>query len=80
MKQVRVRFFAAYREAAGIDAEAVSTTATTVAELFQELAQRHRALARMPRSLVAVNEAMVGWESRFEDGSEVLFFPPVGGG
>ena len=80
MKQVRVRFFAAFREAAGVDTEAITTDAATVAELFQELRLRHSGLARLPRSLVAVNEAMVPWESRFEDGSEVLFFPPVGGG
>lgn len=80
MKRVTVRYFAAYREATGIATEPLSTSTTTVTALYQELCERHAALAHLPRALVAVNDAMVRWESGFEDGAEVLFFPPVAGG
>jgi molybdopterin converting factor small subunit len=75
-----VRYFAAFREAAGLAEEHVDTTAATPAALFAECVARHPALERYTASLVAINDAMAGWESRLADGDEVLFFPPVAGG
>lgn len=80
MRQVRVRYFAAFREAVGADAEDVSTAAATAGDLFAELARRHRQLAHEPASLVAINDAMARWDTPIRAGDEVLFFPPVAGG
>lgn len=80
MKRVTVRYFAAYREAVGRESEPVETTAATVGELFAESCERHPALRALPRSLVAVGDTMVRWESAVEEGAEILFFPPVAGG
>jgi len=77
---VTVRYFAAFREAAGLAEEAIETAAETPAALFAECANRHPALQRFTASLVAINDEMAGWESRLSDGDEVLFFPPVAGG
>ena len=31
-------------------------------------------------ALVAINDSMADWDHPFENGDEVLFFPPVAGG
>ena len=38
---VTARYFAAFREQAGVDTEVLATRAATVAELFAEAAARH---------------------------------------
>lgn len=80
MKRVRVRFFAAFREAAGLETTEVSTGARSVGDLFAELAADLHGLNHEPAALVAVNDEMAAWDSTFQDGDEVLFFPPVAGG
>jgi molybdopterin converting factor small subunit len=77
---VRVRYFAAFREATGIDAEAVVTSANTPAELFRECSDRHSGLQKFSTSLVAINDEMSGWDATLNDNDEILFFPPVAGG
>lgn len=77
---ITVRYFAAFREAAGLAEEQVDTTAGTPAALFAECAARHPGLERFTASLVAVNDSMAGWETELADGDKVLFFPPVAGG
>lgn len=78
--QVTVRYFAAFREATGLEQESVETQARTTAELFRESMERHAGLAHEPAALVAVNEAMSDWDTVLSEGDEVLFFPPVAGG
>lgn len=80
MKVVRVRFFAAFREAAGIELVEVETGAATLGELFAEMAERFPGLSYEPAALVAVNDEMSRWSDTFSDQDEVLFFPPVAGG
>ena len=80
MKTVSVRYFAAFREAAGMTAETVETPAETAAELFGECVRRHESLREYSASLVAINDEMADWESSIRDGDEILFFPPVAGG
>lgn len=78
--KLTVRYFAAFREAAGVESEAVETNAGTPALLFAECASRHDALSRYSASLVAINDEMADWNASLSDGDEVLFFPPVAGG
>lgn len=78
--QLTVRYFAAFREAAGTDAESVDTRVRTPDELFAECASRHAGLSRFTSSRVAVNDELSDWDTLLEDGDEVLFFPPVAGG
>lgn len=80
MKTVTVKWFAAYREATGIEAESVATSAGTPAELFETLKGRHPRLVSSRGALVAVNQEMVNWEAPISAGDEILFFPPVAGG
>ena len=80
MIEVTARYFAAFRERAGRDKEAVSTNANTAAELYGELARRHGFADSMARCKVAVNDQLADWNVRLTAGDDVLFFPPVAGG
>ena len=78
--EICVRYFAAFREATGIESEAFDTEAETIAALFQECQARHPALEKFPASLAAVNDEMSDWDAAISGGDELLFFPPVAGG
>ena len=80
MAELTVLYFAHLRDQRGVDSERVATTAGTARELYRELAQQH-GLTLPERSLVvAVNEAMVRWDTALADGDTVVFLPPVSGG
>lgn len=78
--RVHVRYFAAFRDATGVPGETVDSTAHTLRALFDECAARHERLHAERAALVAVNDTMRDWDGAFEEGDEVLFFPPVAGG
>ncbi|MEE8340219.1 MAG: MoaD/ThiS family protein [Xanthomonadales bacterium] len=80
MKNITVRYFAAYREETGIGSETVDTGADTPAELFAECSARHTGLQSYSAALVAINDEMSDWNASLGEGDEVLFFPPVAGG
>lgn len=80
MKTVEVRYFAAFRDATGVGAETVQSFATTLEALFEERVAAHQGLHPESAAKVALNDRLVDWGSGFEDGDEVLFFPPVAGG
>ena len=77
---IRVRYFALFRDQAGCGAETIEWPGGTAAELFQKMAGIHPDLKTEAAALVAVNDEMAGWETHLNDGDEVLFFPPVAGG
>ena len=54
MARVKVKYFAAFREACGIDTETVESSSATVAELFAECQVRHPSLQGYSASLVAI--------------------------
>lgn len=80
MKQIAVKWFAAYRDVTGTTSEAVETGADTAADLFAEMMTRHRELVVFSGAMVAINDEMADWRSPIADGDQVLFFPPVAGG
>ena len=80
MIQVTARYFAAFREKAGLEHERVATPSRTAAQLFAELSSRHGFLDPVERCKLAVNGVIAGWEAELNEGDEILFFPPVAGG
>jgi MoaE-MoaD fusion protein len=77
---VRVRLFAAYREAAGArELEIPLASSSTVADLTNVLAARIPSLLTA-RGLVALNHTYVGPDAELHEGDEVAFIPPVSGG
>jgi sulfur-carrier protein len=77
---VTAKYFAAFRERAGIDVERFATSAGTAADLYDEVAGRHGFADAMPRCKVAINNELADWDASLSDGDVVLFFPPVAGG
>ena len=78
--QVRIRYFAALREQAGIAEECFESRAATAADLYEEV-RAARELS-LPRSVlrVAINDEFCEWSQRLQPGDRVVFIPPVGGG
>ncbi len=84
MNTIQLRYFASIREAIGTGAERISTGATTLAALRDELIARGgghaEALARGRAVRVSLNQTMADESAALSDGAEVAFFPPVTGG
>lgn len=80
--RVRVKFFAAPREALGKnEVEVTLSKGATVADLIEHLKAEYPVLRAYTRFLsVAVNRAYVGMQTELQDGDEVACLPPVGGG
>ena len=80
--RVRVKFFAAPREALGVgEIEREIPAGSTVGELIDLLTQEYPVLRAYTRFVsVAVNRAYVGLQTELHDGDEVACLPPVGGG
>jgi molybdopterin converting factor subunit 1 len=77
---VRVRLFAAYREAAGTrQLEVPLPRGALVEDLVTVLAPRVPSLKTAP-GLVAVNQTYVQPDHELHDGDEAAFIPPVSGG
>jgi molybdopterin converting factor subunit 1 len=77
---VRVRLFAAYREAAGASRlELPLEQGARVRDLLTAIAQRVPAVISAP-GLVAVNRTYVGPDFSLHDNDEVALIPPVSGG
>lgn len=79
---MRVVFFAAIREAAGVPATDVQVPAgATVAEVRAAVLAANPGLRRLERSIIAaVNRKYAEDSEIVPDGAEVAFFPPVTGG
>lgn len=80
--RVRVRLFAAFREAAGRGDTSVDLVeGTTVSDLLGLLvAEFPRLRGLAPVSAAAVNQEYVSTSTVLHDGDEVAFIPPVSGG
>jgi molybdopterin synthase sulfur carrier subunit len=80
--QVRVRLFAALREATGRSDLALELPAgSTPEDVFRQLATEHPALGPRRKSLAtAVNRRYARFDAPLREGDEVVFIPPVSGG
>jgi len=82
--KVTVRYFAALREALGVQ-ETVHVSGTpTVGSLREQLiasSPLHAEVLRRDRALrCALNQTLADESAPLDDGAEVAFFPPVTGG
>jgi molybdopterin converting factor subunit 1 len=79
-KSITVRYFAIFREHAGIDEETVSLDVDTAGEVFDRLKDRHGSSEPQGHCKVAINDEMADWATSVNDGDTILLFPPVAGG
>jgi molybdopterin synthase sulfur carrier subunit len=79
-----LKYFASIREAIGLGGENVSTQATTLQALRDELISRGGAYAEVlahGRAVrMALNQDLCDESATLSEGCEVAFFPPVTGG
>ncbi|MDA0988459.1 MAG: molybdopterin converting factor subunit 1 [Chloroflexi bacterium] len=79
--KVSVRFFALYRERAGVSQTEVDLPeGTTPKELLTRLRSSYSSLPLSDSVLIAVNSEYVNPEAPLHEGDEVAFIPPVSGG
>ncbi len=79
-KTITVRYFAGFREHAGVGEETVSVPAATAGDVYELLKDRHGSEEPLGHCKVAINDEMVEWNTEVVDGDTVLLFPPVAGG
>lgn len=81
---ITVKFFASIRESVGHGQESLSSSASTLGALRDELIGRGGvyadSLARGKAVRMALNQTMADESAALTDGAEVAFFPPVTGG
>lgn len=80
MKTITVRYFAMFREHAGLGEETLSLNVSTALDVFEQTRSRHGSSEPIGHCKVAVNDAMVDWSHAVKNGDTVLLFPPVAGG
>lgn len=80
MKTITVRYFAMFREHAGVGEETLSLDVTTARDVFEQTRLRHGSTEPTGHCKVAINDTMADWTAVVDDGDTVLLFPPVAGG
>lgn len=79
-KRITVKYFAGFRERAGLPEEQVNIDARTAGDVFTQLQHRHGSMEPLGHCKVAINDEMAEWDTAVNDGDTVLLFPPVAGG
>jgi molybdopterin converting factor small subunit len=80
VKTIKVRYFAMFREQAGVAEETLQTNAATANDVFEETRGRHGSMEPNGHCKVAINDHMADWDAPVNDGDTVLLFSPVAGG
>ena len=78
--KINLLYFASMRQIVGVDSETVTTSASTVRELFFEIQKKYHFEMQETHLKVAINEEYTNYETKLCDNDTVVFIPPVAGG
>jgi molybdopterin converting factor small subunit len=80
MKEIKVQYYAIFREQRGLGEEQVQTSARTAGELYDELAAMHQFSLSPKLVRASINLQFQSMDTALGDGDTVVFIPPVAGG
>ncbi len=80
MTVVTLQYYAQLREQAGTSGEQITTSASSLRELYEELRVRRGFALSADTLKVAVNAQFSAWDRPLRDGDTIVFIPPVAGG
>jgi molybdopterin converting factor small subunit len=80
MITVTLQYYAQLREQAGSSGEQLTTSASSLRELYDELRVRHGFSLSTDALKVAVNAQFSDWSRAVSEGDTIVFIPPVAGG
>ena len=80
MKTITIKYFAMFREQAGVGEETLELDVATAQDVYERTRDRHGSTEPTGHCKVAINDTMAEWTSSVKDGDVVLLFPPVAGG
>lgn len=80
MASIEVRYFALFREKAGVEREVIDADAGTYRELYEQIAERYGFGLPAEMIQVAVNDEFGSLHSPLVPNARVVFIPPVAGG
>lgn len=78
--QLKVQYFAVFREQRGLTEESIGIAADTPGELYALLRARHGFTLGPELVRAAVNGGFTSMDHRLTTGDTVVFIPPVAGG
>ena len=79
-KKIKIHYFAALREARGVEEEEFVSESETLKELYKEIQKQYNFQWGIDLLKVSLNATFVDWDMPFKDRDEVVFIPPVSGG
>ena len=80
MIQIRLRYFASFAEAAGIDSESFTLDHHDARRLFDDLKARYGFRQSAEHVRLAINDRFSDWQTPLAEGDTIVFIPPVSGG
>ena len=78
--KIHVCYYAALREARGLNSEMVDTNSKTASELYDELQKKFHFKLRQDQIRPAINNEFCDWSRPLKSDDEIVFIPPVAGG
>lgn len=78
---INVLYFASLADEANCQEETVTTVpSTSLAQLYEQLSEKHRFSRPQADLRVAVNDYFAKWDDPINDGDSIVFITPVAGG
>ena len=79
-KTVKIQYIGSFCDDSGLREETIETTSKTPLDLIEEIRVKRSLRLSCGAMRIVINGKMAGWHDPIQNGDEVAFYPPVGGG